>query len=315
MTAAGLEEDVAPADHGLDRDDVRVDEPQRHGVLVDHVVEQVASRAALVEAPAVSFGSEGSLELRVGLAYDSADAHPDGPADGPVGDQLLGLLERGIVHEALAHPEGQPGILGHLSELEGLVDGIGDGLLHRDVLARSQRGAHMSVVEVRRGQDLHGVDVVVGEEGVHVRVDPGHLPALGRLTGDRFVDVAHRQHVAMRVLQITRHIHVGDVPRTENAETDRVRRRALPHQSLPLRDGAVGPAITRPRMYPVCRWRVLYGVGSSDGREPRPGEAGIESAPPTVSYAAAALVYERLSASSTKRFTAADQKNPTCPPG
>ncbi len=31
-------------------------------------------------------------------------------------------------------------------------------------------------------------------------------------------------------------------------------------------------------------------------------------------YAAAAVVYERRSASSTKRLTAGDQKNPTCPP-
>ncbi len=45
------------------------------------------------------------------------------------------------------------------------------------------------------------------------------------------------------------------------------------------------------------------------------GGGGNRAPPPTVSYAAAALVYERLSASSTKRFTAADQKNPTCPPG
>ena len=56
-------------------------------------------------------------------------------------------------------------------------------------------------------------------------------------------------------------------------------------------------------MYPACGSESLI-VGG-----------GVRSAPPTVSYAAAALVYERRNASSTKRFTAADQKNPTCPPG
>jgi hypothetical protein len=85
-------------------------------------------------------------------------------------------------------------------------------------------------------------------------------------------------------------------------------------------------------MYPACRRSVL--PGGSPGRHGRYGRhaateyagRGPEGIPTTdlttrewrgpacPGQAAAAPVYERRSASSTKRLTAGDQKKPTCPP-
>ena len=220
---AGLEEDVAPAHHGLDRDDVGIDEPQRHGVLVDVVVEEVTTGAPLVEPPAVSLGAKRGLERRVGLADDGLDPQADGPADGSLRDELLGRLERGVVHEALADPQGEPRRVGQASELQGFVDGIGDGLLHRDVLPGRQRSLDVRVVQVRGGEDLDGVDVVVGEELVDVGARPGHPPALGGLGGQRAVDVTDGQHLTIGVLQVAGDVHVGDVPGAENTESELAR--------------------------------------------------------------------------------------------
>ena len=151
---AGLEEQVPAAHHGLDRDDVLVDEPQRHGVLVDHVVEEVAAGAPRVEPPAVALGPQVGLEGRVGLADHGLDAQRGRPADGPLGDQLLGQLERRVVDEALADAQGQPGVGGGALHLDRLVDRVGHRLLHRDVLARRERVEDQAVVGVGRGQHL-----------------------------------------------------------------------------------------------------------------------------------------------------------------
>ena len=54
---------------------------ERHRVLVHHVVEEVAARALVVEAPHVARGVELGLEARVGPADDRLDAHDRGLAD------------------------------------------------------------------------------------------------------------------------------------------------------------------------------------------------------------------------------------------
>ncbi len=103
---AGLEEEVPPPHDGLHRGDVHVEQPQRHGVLVHHVVEEVAARAPLVEAPAVALRAQRGLEGRVGLADQGPDAQRGRLPDGALGHQALGQLERRVVHEALADAEG-----------------------------------------------------------------------------------------------------------------------------------------------------------------------------------------------------------------
>ena len=58
-----------------------VDEPQRHRVLVHHVVEEMPARALVVEAPRVAGRIEIGLELRLGPADDGLDAHDGRRAD------------------------------------------------------------------------------------------------------------------------------------------------------------------------------------------------------------------------------------------
>ncbi len=229
---------------------------------------------------------------------------PIGRPMAPSRDELLGRLERGVVHEALADPQGEPCYVGQVPKLQGFVDGVRDGLLHRDVLSGRQRSFDVRVVQVRGGEDLDRVDVVVGEELVDVGTRPRYPPALGGLAGQRPVDVTDRQHVTVGVLQVSGDVHVGDVPRTENAESELARARALSHRTPFVVIAWQGPTIRRPEC--TCR-----GYRGESRRRPRQRRL----APPRCTrYAAAALVYERRSASSTNRLTAGDQKNPTCPP-
>jgi hypothetical protein len=124
-----LEEHVPPADRGLDRDDVLVEQPQRHRVLVDHVVEEVATRAGRGEPPGVPVGLQAGLEGRVGLTDHGVHPEVIGPADGPLGDELLGQLQRGVVPEALADPQDQAGFGSGPIHGQGLGDRVGQRLL------------------------------------------------------------------------------------------------------------------------------------------------------------------------------------------
>ena len=133
-----LHEQVAPPHHRLHGGDVEVEQPQRHGVLVHHVVEEVAARAARVEPPAVPLGTEVGLEGRVGLPDQGADAQTGRPPDGAVGHQLLGQLDRRVVDEALADAERPTGSFRRRAHCQGVLNGVGRGLLHRDVLAGLQ---------------------------------------------------------------------------------------------------------------------------------------------------------------------------------
>ena len=67
---AGLEVVVASPDDGLDRDDVLVEQPEGHRVLVDHVVEEVAARALGGHPPHVTLELEAGLEGGLGLTHD-----------------------------------------------------------------------------------------------------------------------------------------------------------------------------------------------------------------------------------------------------
>ena len=64
---------------------------------------------------------------------------------------------------ALADPEDGAGFLGRRRHGPGLGHRVGQRLLARDVLARGHRGQHMVVVEIGGGEDLHRVDVRVGQ--------------------------------------------------------------------------------------------------------------------------------------------------------
>jgi hypothetical protein len=89
---------------------------------VHHVVEKVTSGAAGVEPPAVTLRTEVRLELGVGLPYDGLIADLGRFPDRTLGDELLRELERRVVDEALADPEGEPGVGRSPSEDTGLVD-------------------------------------------------------------------------------------------------------------------------------------------------------------------------------------------------
>ena len=130
---------------------------------MDHVVEEMAARTLIVEAPDVPVGGETRLERRVGLADHRLDAHMGGLADGTLGDEALGEHQRGVVAEALADPQDGAGRLGRGGHRTPLVDRVGERLLARDVLAGLCRGDHVVVVEIGRSEDLEGVDRGIGE--------------------------------------------------------------------------------------------------------------------------------------------------------
>ena len=82
-----FEEQRTLAHDRLHAADVLVDQPQRHRVLVHHVVEEVAARTLVVEAPRVAGRVEVGLELRLGAADDRLDAHDGRLADGARPDE------------------------------------------------------------------------------------------------------------------------------------------------------------------------------------------------------------------------------------
>ena len=126
----------------------------------------------------------------------------------------------------------RPDAIRHRPHLEGVLDGVGHRLLHRHVLAGLERGDHVVVVQVRRRQDLHGVDGVVRQHVGQVGVERLGAPLLGGLAPDLLVRVAHGHDVAARVLEISPHVHGRDVAGTQHAQPD------LVHQTLPLADDA-----------------------------------------------------------------------------
>jgi len=126
------------------------------------------------------------------------------------------------VEEALADPEDHPGPVRGLRHLDTVRDAVRDRLLARHVLAGRDRGEHVLLVEMRRGQDLDRVDVRVGEEvlkpGVHGRDAPfgRHLARLV-LPG-----VAERHDVAAGISQVAGHVHGRDVADADDADPDPV---------------------------------------------------------------------------------------------
>ena len=227
---ARLEEEVAPPHDRLHRGDAQVEQPQRHGVLVHHVVEEVPARAPLVEAPAVAFGTQRGLEGGVGLADQRADAQGRRLADGAVGHQALRQLERGIVDEALADAQGAADPLGHRLHLERVLDRVGHRLLDGHVLARLERGDDVVAVQVGGREHLHGVDRVVGQHGGQVGVEGLRPPLLGRLAAHLLVGVAHGDDVATGILEVAAHVHGRDVAGAQHAQPD------------PLHDALLVPA-------------------------------------------------------------------------
>jgi len=147
---------------------------------------------------------------------------PIGLPMAPSATRDLASFERRVMGHALTDAKGEAGVLGGLAHLDGLFDGVGHGLLHRDVLARLQGGEDVRVVQVRRGEHLDGVDVGVCEELVDVVVDPRHAPALCGGRGGRRHDVAHSEDLAARVLEIAGHVQIGDVAGTEHSDSNAV---------------------------------------------------------------------------------------------
>ena len=72
------------------------------------------------------------------------------------------------------------------------MDRVGQGLLARDVLAGGQRGQHVVVVKVGRGEDLDGVDVGVAQKVVELGIGPGDTPLGRHFGGPTLAGVAHR---------------------------------------------------------------------------------------------------------------------------
>ena len=189
-------------------------------------------------------GRSDDLEGRGGLPDQGPDPQRGRLADGTLGDQALGQLERGVVDEALADAQRAAHPVGHRAHFQGVLDRVGHRLLHRHVLARLERGDHMVVVHVGRRQDLDGIDGIVGQQVGQVGVERLGAPLLGGLAADLLVGVAHGHDVAAGIFEIPPHVHVRDVAGAQHAQPD------LVHQSLPW-----------PTTPPTCRFRM----------RPRPG--------------------------------------------
>ena len=169
---------VVPSPHdGLDRDDVLVEHPEGHRVLVDHVVEEVAAGAGRRSSATCSPRCRGrpGRPSRSGPPRSGSACGWDVPM-APSAISCLASSSGRVVAEALAHPEDDPGLVGRAGHLPGLGDGVGQWLLARDVLAGGDGGQHVLVVEVGRREDLDGVDLGVGQQVRRGRCRPGARP-------------------------------------------------------------------------------------------------------------------------------------------
>ncbi len=128
--------------------------------------------------------------------------HPHVPqsAEPPLGHHPAG--QRGRGHPAVVEADHRqlaalPGLFGGPDHGLGLLDGVREGLLAQDVLARGQRGDGYLGVAVARGADVDEVDVVPGDQRTPVGL--GRRPAVpvGRRAHRGRVPAAHRgQHRA-----------------------------------------------------------------------------------------------------------------------
>ena len=127
--------------------------------------------------------------------------------------------------EALADPEDDPGSLGRLGHGLGVVHGVGNGLLARDVLASRHRGEDVVLVEVGGGEDLDGVHRRIGEQLLESGVGAGATPFGCGLCGPTGNRVAHGDHVTAWVGEVAAHVEDGDVARADDADPGASRRR------------------------------------------------------------------------------------------
>ena len=105
----------------------------------------------------------------------------------------------------------------------GVGDGVRDRLLARDVLAGARRRDHVVPVQVRRGEDLDGVDLVVGEQrhrdSVYA-VGDAPLLRLARTFSSRGSHSATTSHRSC--VEVARHVHRRDVADADDADAHAV---------------------------------------------------------------------------------------------
>jgi hypothetical protein len=80
------------------------------------------------------------------------------------------------------------------------------------------------VVEIGGGEDLHRVDIRIGQHGVQLGVGGGHGPGLGGSSGPALDGIADGHHVAPFVVEVARHIEFGDIAGPDNGDAGSVDR-------------------------------------------------------------------------------------------
>ena len=215
-----LEEERPLPDDRLHAAHLLVDEPQRHRVLVHHVVEQVATRALVVEPPRVAGRIEVGLELRLRAADHRLDAHDRRVSDDPRGDEVARLAQRWVVARLLRDPEDHARIGRGLHHAPAIRHGVGDRLLDAHVLAGTRGRDHVLRVQRCRTEDLDRVDVGVGEQRIELRIRAIDLPLAGAAFEHVGARIAQRDHVAALVREISRHVERRNVADAHDPDPD-----------------------------------------------------------------------------------------------
>jgi hypothetical protein len=115
-------------------------------------------------------------------------------------------------------------------EVVGLGERDGHGLLQRDVLPGGDGGRGEVVVEVVRGEDLDGVDVVARQQSPGIRVDRAvrHAPVMAPPPGQFEIRVGDRGHGGARVRAVARGMQVGDPPTADDADAEHAHTSRMP---------------------------------------------------------------------------------------
>ena len=162
------------------------------------------------------------------VQVDRVDPPPEhavggvGSLVGPLIDQAAVRAFERAIGAAQADQSDPPVPLRRRTHGTGVLNGVGRGLLHRDVLPRLERRDHVVMVEMGGGEHLNGIERGIAQHVVEVAVKGGRAPVLRRLSSHDLVGVAHRSNLATRVEQIALHVEGRDVPGPEHTQSDLV---------------------------------------------------------------------------------------------
>lgn len=170
---------------------------------------EIQQQGNMVHAEIVEGAAAGVLLLREIRAAVPVHKGPVAAAESH-GPCVVQFSQGAAVHQALGGPGGclvqgaqlnvqrfsrLPGGLHH-----GKTVGIatGQGLFTVDVRSSPQRGNGVGRVEVVVDADIHGVNVIPGQHGLHVRAEIGNVPFLGAARRRLLGPAAHRHHLRLR---------------------------------------------------------------------------------------------------------------------